>query len=40
MSIELNNYTSIECIIMNPTCNIYHPPSHDVNAEAEIFRIS
>ena len=34
MGIELNNYKYIECII------IYHPPSHDVNTEAEIFRIS
>ena len=40
MTIELNKYKYIECIIMKPTGNIYHPPSHDVNARAEIFRIS
>ena len=34
MSIELNKYKYIECII------IYHPPSYDVNADAEIFQIS
>ena len=41
MTIELNQYKYIECIIMNPTCNIvYHPPSNEVSAEAEIFQIS
>ena len=40
MTIELNKYKYIECITINPTCNIYHPPSHDINAEAEIFLIS
>ena len=40
MTIELNKYKYIECIIMNPTCNIHHHPSRDVNAEAEIFQIS
>ena len=34
MSIKLNKYKYIECLVT------YHPPSHDVDAEAEIFRIS
>ena len=38
MTIELNKYKYIECIIMNPTCNIYYHPSRDVNAEAEISK--
>ena len=40
MSIDLNKYKYTECSIMNPTFNIYLPPSHHVNVEAEVFRIS